>query len=159
MKIVSKLIREGGTKVTFPGGFEYHFKPDADGDHACTVTNPAHIDRFLSLDAYKRKGDVEPLPEDTTEQEDLKAAYPLADIDIARLTNKELTNLAREQLGIRGTNKADVVAYAKDFLGVPDIAAMAPKATYVELLRNVLDRVADAQRGEKADEMKAKVQV
>lgn len=157
MKIVCKAHREGGTHVTFPGGFSYHFKPDADGDHVCVVNEKAHIDRFLSLSMYKRKGEPEPIPVDTTEQDDLAAAYPLADAPLDTMTNKELATIAREQLGIRGTNKADVSAYARQFLGILDIAKSMPKATYIELLREVLGKVAAAQRNERAEEMSSKV--
>jgi len=150
MKIVCKIHRENGTRVTFNDGTAYHFKPDADGDHVCDVQNKDHIAAFLRItEGYKRKGEADLIVTDTSDEEEAeKAAYPLAGVDVGALSNKELSALAKEALGIRGTNKADIAVYARNFLGTPDLVALMPKASYIDLLRHVMSRVADAQREE-----------
>lgn len=47
------LIRAGGTRENIDG-INYHFQPDELGNHIATVTEPAHIKRFLSItEAYE----------------------------------------------------------------------------------------------------------
>lgn len=51
--IECKLHRPGGSKVDI-GGTEYHFQPDAMGQHVCLIENVDHRDRFLSIpEAYR----------------------------------------------------------------------------------------------------------
>lgn len=156
MKIVCKIRREGGTKVKMPGGVEYHFKPDTDGEHIASVTDEKHIALFLRVsDAYMSKGEVTPEPEDTTVADDLAVAYPLADIEVGTLKNKDLMNVAKEHLGFRGTNKDDLIKYAEQRLGLAGYGTDTPKATYIDLLRGVVEVVAKRQREEKLAEMQA----
>ena len=46
--VESIIRREGGTRVTI-GKMAYHFKPMPDGAHVCTVEDPRHLSRFLSI--------------------------------------------------------------------------------------------------------------
>lgn len=155
MKIVCKIRREGGTKVKM-GSAEYHFKPDADGEHVASVTDEKHIALFLRVsDAYMSKGEVVPEPEDTTLADDLAVAYPLADLKIGELKSKDLMNVAKEHLGFRGTNKDDLIKYAEQRLGLAGYGTETPKATYIDLLRGVVEIVAKRQREEKLAEMQA----
>lgn len=65
MLIESIILRKGGTFASI-GGKEYHFAPrEEDGPHVCEVTDPAHIERFLSVtEGYRAAGKVEaPKPE------------------------------------------------------------------------------------------------
>ncbi len=49
MKIESIIKRPGGTRITL-GAEAYHFQPDwEDGPHIAEVTDPAHIQRLLSI--------------------------------------------------------------------------------------------------------------
>lgn len=48
MLLKCPVIREGGSTYEV-GGTDYHFKPQADGEHVAEVTNPAHQDRFLEI--------------------------------------------------------------------------------------------------------------
>ncbi|GJH00218.1 hypothetical protein [Paraburkholderia terrae] len=53
MKIKCILLRQGGTHVELRGT-NYHFAPQADGQHVAEVTDEAHIARFLSIpEAYR----------------------------------------------------------------------------------------------------------
>jgi hypothetical protein len=53
MKIESVLKRDKGTRVDL-GGLQYHFEPLEDGAHVAEVTEPAHVDRLLSIpEGYK----------------------------------------------------------------------------------------------------------
>ena len=60
MKIEHILKREGGTVIPM-GGQSYHFAPDAEGRHVAEVTDPAHIERFLSIrEGFCSVGPYEP---------------------------------------------------------------------------------------------------
>jgi hypothetical protein len=62
MLIECIIKRDGGTRLTL-WGTPYHFEPDADGRHVADVTDPAHVERFLSIpEAYREAGDSEPKP-------------------------------------------------------------------------------------------------
>jgi hypothetical protein len=53
MKIVCKIKRALGTNTKMPDdGTVYAFRPNAHGDHVAEVTNLAHIQRLLAIDAY-----------------------------------------------------------------------------------------------------------
>lgn len=57
--IKCNCIRQGGTKVDIDDK-HYHFAPNANGDHVCTVVDKEHIKRFMSIDAYEAY-ETEPL--------------------------------------------------------------------------------------------------
>lgn len=44
-----KLKRSGGSDITMANGDLIKFRPDQNGDHVAMVTNPAHIDRLMSI--------------------------------------------------------------------------------------------------------------
>ena len=48
MIIKSLLQRKGGTEIEM-GNNVYFFSENENGDHVCEVTNPEHIERFLSI--------------------------------------------------------------------------------------------------------------
>lgn len=53
MKIVCKIKRQAGTNTKMPDdGTVYAFRPNAHGDHVAEVTNLAHVQRLLAIDAY-----------------------------------------------------------------------------------------------------------
>ena len=61
MKIKCILLRQGGTHVELRGT-NYHFAPQADGQHVAEVTDEAHIARFLSIpEAYRVVVDAAPV--------------------------------------------------------------------------------------------------
>lgn len=49
MLIENKLKRRGGSFVDMGDGTTYHFKDDGTGREVASVTNPAHIQRLLSI--------------------------------------------------------------------------------------------------------------
>ena len=49
MLIKSLIKRQGGTLIEGLFGNNYHFAPDADGNHICDVEDPAAIHRLLSI--------------------------------------------------------------------------------------------------------------
>lgn len=74
MLIKCLRIREGGTKAEIDGT-EYKFLPDArfaGAPHLCAVELPAHIKKFLALDAY------EPFDSDAVAKNDSPAKAPKA---------------------------------------------------------------------------------
>jgi hypothetical protein len=48
MKIQSLIKRKNGSKILL-GSTTYEFKPDAEGNHVCEVTDKAHIQRLLAI--------------------------------------------------------------------------------------------------------------
>jgi len=165
MKIVCKLKRQGGTKVDF-GKVQYHFKPenpaDPDSPHSCEVTNPEHAARFLTInEAYYRADDetmnepeapaVDPLAEE------LDAEFPLAGknfLDSKAIDNKAVKLLAEKHLGFSTFSKDMLGRYAKQQELHDDLLAAYPKHSAVELLREVMQLVANAQAAEKAEALK-----
>lgn len=64
MKLLCKLIRNGGTEVEIDGT-TYHFTPDKDGVHTCEVKNQAHAKLLLGIpEAYALAVDPSSLPEE-----------------------------------------------------------------------------------------------
>jgi len=59
MKIKSRIKREGGSLITI-GDERYHFTPDELGRHIAEVTDPEHIERFLSIPTFEALDDPEP---------------------------------------------------------------------------------------------------
>lgn len=56
MKLMTTLLRTGGSIHTIEAN-EYHFKPEkAGGDHVCNVDDDNHLQRFLSIDGFKIAG-------------------------------------------------------------------------------------------------------
>lgn len=49
MLIECKIKRKGGSRIIMVDGTAYHFTPDPDGRHVAFVTEPAHIERLLSI--------------------------------------------------------------------------------------------------------------
>lgn len=149
MKIVCKLQRPDGTKVEF-GKTVYHFKADKNGEHVCEVTDKNHIQLLLNApEAYAPQGQVEPEPVDTSAEDEAKDLFPLVAMDIGALSNKELTNVASKHLGVTGTNKSLLATWAQKKLGIEGLDKRNPKDTYMELLREVVLKVQEAQRAEK----------
>ena len=109
MKIQLSIRREpDGSKVEL-GGQTYHFKPENDdpnGPHVAEVTEPAHIDRLLSIPEYTRyeakkaKGSETgddttvppPLNSDGTEQTGLAGDSPVFDTGILSYPNTPNTD-------------------------------------------------------------------
>lgn len=149
MKIVCKLQRPDGTKVEF-GKTVYHFKADKNGEHVCEVTDKNHIQLLLNVpEAYAPQGQVEPDPVDTSVEDEAKDLFPLVGMDIGALSNKELTTTASKHLGIIGTNKDLLATWAAKKLGIEGLATRNLKDSYIELLREVVLKVQEAQRAEK----------
>lgn len=109
MKILCKIIREGGTKVEF-GKKVYHFKPEApDGElHVCEVDDQGHIDRLLSItEAYvefSRKDDAEPEP---------VAPAAAAPSPVHEWSNKKVMAYAKEVLRIVPEDKKAIAELAE----------------------------------------------
>lgn len=63
MKIECQNKRDGGTHATIDG-VSYHFAPQPDGAHVADVEDRDHIQRFLSVRAYriyeKAEGQIDP---------------------------------------------------------------------------------------------------
>lgn len=151
MKIICKLKRAGGTKVEL-GKDTYHFVEDKDGDHVADVTDEKHIARLLSIpEAYAKKGVAEPEPADTSAEDEANEEFPLADLDIVAMTNKERANVAKKHLGITGTSKTVLNNFAKAKLDIHDFEERNPKASYMDLLTEILTLVQAEQRKEKAE--------
>lgn len=149
MKIVCKLQRPDGTKVEF-GKTVYHFKADKNGEHVCEVTDKNHIQILLNVpEAYAPQGQAEPDPVDTSAEDEAKDHFPLADMDIGALSNKDLTTAASKHLGLTGTNKDLLANWALKKLKIDGLATRNPKDTYIELLREVVLKVQEVQRAEK----------
>jgi len=151
MKIICKLKRAGGTKVEL-GKTTYHFVEDKDGDHVAEVTDEKHIARLLSIpEAYIAKGAEEPAAPDTSAEDEATEEFPLADLDIASMTNKDRANVAKKHLGISGTSKTILSNFAKEKLGIQDLVERNPKASYIDLLTELLMLVQIEQRKDKAE--------
>lgn len=81
MLMQCKLIRDGGTVIELEGK-EYHFKPNAAGDHVCEIDDESHVDRLLDIpEGYRpyTKVVAEPtdaeLTGDSAERDALVAEY------------------------------------------------------------------------------------
>lgn len=59
MELRCKIEREGGTVVKI-GNTDYHFLPNANGDHVCFVSDKAHVSRFLAVpEGYEQYSNLE----------------------------------------------------------------------------------------------------
>lgn len=88
MLIVSKIQREGGSRITV-GGATYVFEPTGpDGEHMCEIEDTGHIKRLLSIpegfepyDPTEAKGLMpKPKPRPSPEQALEEAIEPAADL-------------------------------------------------------------------------------
>jgi len=105
MKIVCKLAREGGTKVTI-GKSTHHFKADKDGLHVCEVADQKDINVLLAIpEAYFEYGN-EP-DEATDEDEDGDA------LDADAMNNNQLNAWAKER-GFNPRNKKSITDHAQE---------------------------------------------
>jgi len=141
MKIESLIKRAKGTQVRL-GKTDYDFQPDKGGAHVCEVTDKEHIALFLAVrEGYCVAGEA-PAEQDEQQATDVDE-YPLAGIDVAKLTNKKLMELAGKHLGLTGTNRAKAVEFGRANFGI-DFSAGKEKATYNDILRAIMTRcVAD----------------
>ncbi|MGE4072718.1 MAG: hypothetical protein AB7E72_16235 [Lysobacterales bacterium] len=115
MKIVCKVIREGGSNVEFPDGKKYHFKPDPNQNnlHIADVTDQKHIDWFLSVtEAYvalDRVDEPEPQPEPEP---------PAAPQPVAEWNNKKTFAYAKEVLGLTVPEDKKAIAALAEAAGL-----------------------------------------
>lgn len=114
MKIVCKVVREGGSKVEFPGK-TYHFKPDPkhEGLHIAEVDDEAHIERLLSItEAYVALDRIdEPLPEPEPEA-------PAAPQPVMEWSNKKTFAYAKEVLGLTVPEDKKAIAVLAESAGL-----------------------------------------
>ena len=67
MLIEHTIKRPNGSHPKFADGTQYHFVPNAAGDHVAEVVNQNHIDWFLSVSTFRTYKD-QPKPVDTDQQ-------------------------------------------------------------------------------------------
>lgn len=115
MKIVCKVIREGGSKVEMADGKKYHFKPDPKNNdlHIADVEDAAHIERLLSItEAYvalDRVDEPEPQPE---------PEVPAAPQPVAEWSNKKTFAYAKEVLGLTVPEDKKAIAVLAEAAGL-----------------------------------------
>lgn len=151
MKIESLIKRAKGTQVRL-GKTDYDFQPDKSGAHVCEVTDKEHIALFLAVrEGYCVAGEAPAAPEeDNTPSVD---EFPLAEIDVATITNKKLAELAAKHLGLTGTNRAKALEFGRANFGGVDLAAGKEKATYNDILRDIMTRCCAAEKQAKLEAM------
>lgn len=154
MLIESIIRRPGGTKTKI-GRIEYHFKPQADdGPHVAEVADKDHAALLLAIrEGYRLPGEAPVVDEElpVLPEED---PYPLAEIVADQLSNRELQALAKAHMGLVGSNKQKALDFAKANLGA-DLSTELPLASYMDIVREILRRMAAVEKRMKLDDMQA----
>lgn len=143
MKIESLIKRAKGTQIRL-GKTDYDFQPEKEGGpHVCEVKDQQHIALLLSIrEGYRMAGEA--APEQEAPAEIPADEFPLAGIDVASLTNKKLMELAGKHLDLTGTNRAKAIEFGKKNFGI-DLSAGKEKATYNDILREIMTRCVAAE--------------
>lgn len=123
MKIECTIKRDGGTQASI-GGVDYHFVPNDDDEHVCDVDNKAHIKRFLSISEAYREHGVAKVPSPP------------------EMDTNDLNQYAIDELGIADpTDKVELIAFAKEMLGMTLIKSMKPSKMIAEIMKSIKSNV------------------